>query len=83
MGTDLGGDVSGKVNRHGQHAQVNALGERADIGPILAVQDADVVVRLAEPGGEEAAHLTAPADDEHLGPRPDAAPPERVQLPDA
>ena len=51
--------------------------------PILAVQDADVVVRLAEPGGEEAAHLAAPADDEHLGPGPDAAASERVQLPDA
>ena len=80
MGTDLGRDLGGEVNRHRQHAEVNVLREGADLGPIIAVQNADVVVRLAEPVGEEAAHLAAPADDEDLGPGPDAAAPERVQL---
>ena len=33
--------------------------EGADLGPIIAVEDADFVVGLAEPVGEEAAHVAA------------------------
>ena len=80
MVSDLGRDVVRDVNRHRQHAQVSVPSERPGVGPILAVQYADFVVRLAEPGGEEAAHLAAPANDEHLGPGTNATAPERVQL---
>ena len=83
MRSDLGRHLGGEVNRHRQQAEINVLREGADVRPILAVQNADVVVRPPQPVGEEAAHLAAPADDEDLGPGPDAAAPERVQLPHA
>ena len=83
MGRNLRGHGGRDVNRHRQQAQVNPLGKRADVRPIVAFHHAHLVIRLLEPLGEKAAHLALSAHDEHLGPGPHAAPPERVQLPHA
>ena len=80
---DAGGDVGGEVDGHGQEAELDVLSEGANPGPVVAVHDADVVVGLAEPFGEEAAHLAVAADDEDGGTGADAAAAKGVQLADA
>ena len=79
----MGGNGSGHGDGDGEEAEVNAGGQGSDAGPIVAVEEADVVVGLAEPGGEEAAHLAVAADDEDFGAGPDAATAEGVELADA
>lgn len=86
-----GGEMGGDLSRHGagggdgdaEQAQVNAICQGARVGPVVAVEEADVVVGLAEPGGEESAHLAVAANDKDLGTRPDAAAAEGVQLANA
>lgn len=52
-------------------------------GPVAAVEEADVVVGLAEPVGEKPAHLALAADDEDLGAGPGAAAAQGAELADA
>ena len=86
-GREMGGDLScrgaGDGDGDAEQAEVNAIRQGASVGPVIAVEEADVVVGLAEPGGEEATHLALTADNEDLGAGPNAAAAEGVQLADA
>ena len=80
---DAGGGGGGLAYRHRQKAEIDAGGERFRPGPIVDLQDTNLVVGLGEPVAEEAAHVAASADHENLGAGAHAAPPQRVQLPHA